>query len=123
MKIRPVLVLVLALAVTGPVFADLTGDVTALFNDFFGRLVAKHEALESLTMPGVEVRGIPGEEDLNQAAVILSFKKSGDQEAFIGALEAEGIPYGTFGEGEREGKLLLFSPDMMIFIMKDAIGL
>ena len=120
MKMRPVLILVLAVTVTGPAVADLTDDVTALFNDFLGRLAAKHEALESLTMPGVEVRGVPGEEDLSRAAVILSFKDTGDQEAFIEALEAEDVP---FGEGEREGKLLLFSPDMIIFVMKDAMGL
>ena len=92
MKIKRILTFVLALAVTGPVFADLTDDVTALFNDFFGRLTAKHAALESLAMPGVEVRGVPGEEDLNRAAVILSFKDTGEREAFIEALEAEGIP-------------------------------
>ena len=123
MKMRPVLILVLAVTVTGPAVADLTDDVTALFNDFLGRLAAKHEALESLTMPGVEVRGVPGEEDLSRAAVILSFKDTGDQEAFIEALEAEDVPFGAFGEGEREGKLLLFSPDMIIFVMKDAMGL
>jgi hypothetical protein len=123
MKTKPVLVLVLALAITGPAVADLTGDATALFNDFLGRLTAKHAALKSLAMPGVEVRGVPGEEDLNQAAFILSFKAVGERAAFIEALEAEGIPYGAFGEGEREGKLLLFSPDMIIFVMQEAIGL
>jgi hypothetical protein len=114
---------VCVLFAAGTVFADFNDDVTAFFNDFLGRLAAKHTALESLVMPGVEVRGIPGEEDINQSAVILTFKDAGDQEAFAKALEAETVPYGTFGEGERKGKLLLFSPDMMVFVMRDAIGL
>ena len=123
MKIKRVIILVLVVTAAGAVFADITDDVTAVFIDFLGRLTAKHAALESLAMPGLEVRGVPWEEDLNRAAVILSFKDTGEREAFIEALRAEDVPFGTFGEGEQEGKLLLFSPDMMIFVMRDAIGL
>jgi hypothetical protein len=110
------LVLVLALTAAGAAFADLAGEVTPVFNDFLGRLAAKHESLESLAMPGMEVLG----EDGNQTAVFLRFENLLEQEAFAAALEAENIPYGSFGEA---GDILLFSIDMMSFIMRDAMGL
>jgi hypothetical protein len=121
MKIKRILAFVLALAAAGTVFADFNDDVTSVLNDFLGRLTAKHEALESLAMPGVEVRDPSGAELTTQAVVILTFEKAGDQEAFTAALKAEEVPYGTFGEGE--GNITLFCIDMMIFVMQDVIGL
>ncbi|MDR2111339.1 MAG: hypothetical protein LBP32_08545 [Spirochaetaceae bacterium] len=120
MKIRPVLVLVLALAAAGIVAADLTGDVTGIFNDFLSRLTSKHKSLENLAMPGLEVRAPPEEEDPMRAVILLTFKNPREKEVLTAALEAENISYGSFPDDER---LLLFSADMMIFIMQDAIGL
>jgi hypothetical protein len=121
MNIRRVLGLVLVFAAAGTVFADMTDDVGNIFNDFLGRLTAKHERLESLTMPGLEVRAPPDVEELTSTAVILRFENAGDREAFSAALEAESIPYASFPNEERE--LLLFTVDMIMFVMKDAIGL
>jgi hypothetical protein len=117
MQPKRILVLVLALAAAGAVFADITEDVTSVFNDFLGRLSAKHEALENLAMPGMETRG----DFITQAAVTLSFENPGEAKTFITALEAENIPFGSF-PGEA-GKVLLISIDMMIFVMQEAIGL
>jgi hypothetical protein len=121
MKTKRVFVLVLTLAAAGIVFADMTGDVTAVFNDFLGRLIARHTNLENLAMPGVEVRTPPETEEITQTAVILRFGSAGDQEAFSGALKAENIPYASFPNDDRE--LLLFTIDMLVFIMQDAIGI
>jgi hypothetical protein len=117
----PVLVLVFGLCLAGTAFADLTDDVIAVFGDFLGRLTAKHGALESLAMPGMEVRGIPGDEDIMQTVIILTFADAGEPEVFRSALEAESIPLVTFPDDKQ--KLLLFSVDMLTFIMKDAMGL
>jgi hypothetical protein len=121
MKMKPMLILVLALAAAGTVFGDITEKVMPLFNDFLGWLTAKHEALESLAMPGIEVRGPPGEEDMTKAAVILTFEDPGDAGTFATALRAENIPFGTFPE--RAGTIILFSIDIISFVMQDAIGL
>jgi hypothetical protein len=121
MKMKSMLVLVLGLVTAGAVFGDITENVMPLFNDFLGRLTAKHEALESLAMPGIEVRGPPGEEDMTQAVVILTFEHPDDAETFVTALSAESIPFGTFPE--RAGAILLFSIDMIPFVMRDAMGL
>jgi hypothetical protein len=120
MKTRAILILVMVLAVTGGIFADLADDVMSIFNDFLGRLTARQAALETLPMPDIEVRGVTGAEDINQSAVILSFESLNDAETFAAALQAENIPYGSFGESF---DILLFSIDMMIFVMQDAIGL
>jgi hypothetical protein len=73
-------------------------------------------------MPAVEVRAPPEMEELiTSTAVILRFGNAGDQEAFSAALETESIPYASFPNEERE--LLLFTVDMMVFIMGNAIGL
>jgi hypothetical protein len=75
-----------------------------------------------MAMPGTEVRGPPEmEEFVTQAVVILTFENPGDRETFAAALEAENIPYGFFPDDDR--RLLIFSVDMMIFVMQDAIGL
>jgi hypothetical protein len=115
MKMRSVLVLVLSLAAAGTVFGDITEEVMPLFNNFLGRLTAKHEALESLAMPGIEVRGAPGKEDITQTVVILTFKNPDDAEIFVTALRAENVPFGSFPE--RAGTILLFSIDMIPFVM------
>jgi hypothetical protein len=122
-KCVPALALVLGLCLAaGTVFADTDADVTGIFNDFLGRLAAKHAELESLAMPGLEVRAPPEtEESIASTAVILRFKSAEDREAFIAALEAESIPYASFPNDE--GSLLLFTIDMMVFVMQDAIGL
>jgi hypothetical protein len=117
MKIKRILTFVLALAITGPAVADLTGDVTGVFNDFLGRLTAKHEALEDLAIPVVEISG----EFVAAAAVILTFERPAEQKTFAAALEAEDIPYVSFPDDEK--KVLLISVDMMIFVMQEAIGL
>jgi hypothetical protein len=115
-------VLVFGLCLAGNVAADVTGDVEGIFNDFLGRLTAKHTALESLSMPGLEVRAPPEtEESVASTAVILRFKNAEDREAFIAALEAENIPFASFPDDDRS--LLLFTIDMMVFVMQDAIGL
>jgi hypothetical protein len=122
MNIKRILVLVLALVAAGTVFADPADDVAGIFNDFLGRLTVKHKDLESMAMPDLEVRAPPETEDLiTQSAVILRFKNAGDREAVGTALEAENIPYAFFPDKERE--LLLFTIDMMIFAMGDAMGL
>jgi hypothetical protein len=114
------LVLALALMTAGVVWADLNDDdVLNLFNNFLGRLVVKHEVLGGLAMPGTEIRSPPEAEELTEAVVILSFEKPGDQELFVEALRAENIPFGFFPDG----RLLLFSVDMIVFVMRDAIGL
>ena len=114
------LALVLAFTAAGSTWADQNDDVLGIFNDFFGWLTAKHEVLESLAMPAAEVRGPPGTEDLvTQAVVILNFKKAEDQNLFVEALRAENVPFGSFPDG----RLFLFSVDLMIFVMQDAIGL
>jgi hypothetical protein len=82
---------------------------------------AKHEALESLAVPGIEVRGVPGDEGITQTVVILTFENPDDAETFVTALRAENIPCGSFPE--QAGTILLFSIDMITFVMKDAIGL
>jgi hypothetical protein len=117
----PALILVFSLGLAGAAFADMTDDVIAVFHDFQGRLRAKHGALEGLAKPGMEVRGVPGSEDLMQTVIILTFDSAGEQEVFKAALEAENIPLVTFPEEKQ--KLLLFAVDMLTFIMKDAIGL
>jgi hypothetical protein len=113
------LVPVLALMAAGVVCADLNDNVLAVFNDFLGRLTAKHTDLGGLAMPATEVRSPEGAEDITQAAVILSFEQAGDQELFVEALRAENIPFGSFDDGG----ILLFSIDMIIFVMQNAIGL
>jgi hypothetical protein len=117
MKMRPVLILVLAIAVTGPAVADLTGDVTGVLHDFLGRLIEKHQELEGLAISSVEIRG----EFVTAAALTLTFERPEEQKAFAAALEAEDVPYVTFPGDEK--KVLLISVDMMIFVMGDAIGL
>jgi Ser/Thr protein kinase RdoA (MazF antagonist) len=117
MKIKRIPIFVLVLCLGGNAFADMTDDVTAVFGDFLGRLTAKHKALESLSMPGMEIRG----EFVTQAAVTLTFENSAEAKVFIKALEAENIPYVSFPEEEK--KVLLISVDMMIFVMQEAIGL
>jgi hypothetical protein len=115
-------IVVLGMVITGPLAADMTEDVTDVFNDFLGRLTAKHEALESLAMPALEVRAPPGaEEAITTSAVILRFESVADREVFSAALEVESISYVSFPDKERE--LLLFTVDMMIFVMQDVIGL
>jgi hypothetical protein len=123
MKIRciPVFAFALSLCLGGSAFADITGNVETYFNDFLGRLAAKHQALESLAMPGREVRGVPGNDDPMQAVIILGFESAGERETFQAALEAENIPLVTFPGEDRQ--LLLFTVDMAAFIMRDAIGL
>ncbi|MDR2143043.1 MAG: hypothetical protein LBP29_01580 [Treponema sp.] len=116
-----ILAVILLFAAAGTVSADFDDDVIALFNDFLGRLTAKHETLKNLAMPGTEVRGIPGEESLTQAVILLRFESLQDTDVFVAALEAENIPYGSFPDDDR--KILLFSEDMIRFVMKDAIGL
>jgi hypothetical protein len=61
-------------------------------------------------MPDIEVRGVPGEEDVNQSAVILRFESLSDAETFTAALQAETIPYGSFGESLN---ILLFTMEML----------
>jgi hypothetical protein len=117
-----VLSLVFGLCLAGNAAADVTGDVTGIFNDFLGRLTAKHTALESLAMPGLEVRApLETEESVASTAVILRFKNAEGRGAFVAALEAENIPFASFPDDERS--LLLFTIDMMVFVMQDAIGL
>jgi hypothetical protein len=58
---------------------------------------------------------------MTQAVVILTFENPDDAETFVTALEAESIPYGSFPE--KAGSILLFSVDMITFVMWDAIGL
>jgi hypothetical protein len=117
MKTKPMLVLVLALALAGTAAADITEEVTSVFNDFLGRLTAKHEALADLAPPLIEIRG----ELITAAAVILTFRNPGEAETFAAALEAEDIPYVSFSE--ETDSIGLISVDMMIFVMEDAIGL
>ena len=117
MKIKRILTFVLALAVTGPVVADLTGDVTGVLHDFLGRLIEKHRELEGLAISSVEIRG----EFVTAAALTLTFERPEEQKAFAAALEAEDIPYVSFPGDET--KVLLISVDMMIFVMQEAIGL
>jgi hypothetical protein len=113
--------LVLCFIAAGSVFADLNEDVLAVFNDFLGRLVAKHDDLGAMAMPGIEVRAAPGEEDIARTIVVLTFKTAGEQQVFCEALKTESIPFGTFPNDEQ--KVVLFSADMIPFILKDAIGL
>jgi hypothetical protein len=122
MKRYRILVLAMGLCLAaGSAFADLNGDMEAYFNDFLGRLTARHPALETLTMPDKEVRGLPGSEDPMEAVIILTFAGAGEQEVFKAALEVENIPLATFPGEDR--KILLFGIDMATFIMQDAIGL
>jgi hypothetical protein len=117
MKTKPMLVLVLALALAGTAAADITEEVSSVFNDFFGRFTAKHEALANLAPPLIEIHG----DFITQAAVILTFRNPGEAETFAAALEAEDIPYGFFSE--ETDSIVLISMDMMIFVMQDVIGL
>jgi hypothetical protein len=120
MKVRRILAFVLAIVVAGMVFADFTEDVTALFTDFLERLAAKHEELEGIDMSVMQITD-DGVEDINWAAVILTFENPVEAKMFSAALEAEDIPCFSFPEEEK--KVLLISVDMMVFVMQDAIGL
>jgi hypothetical protein len=120
-KCIPALAFCLCLAAAGAAVADITVDLEAYFNDFLGRLAARHPSLESLSMPEREVRGTPGSDDPMRAAIILTFASAEERGAFQSALSAEDIPFATFPEKERD--ILLFGVDMASFIMMDAIGL
>jgi hypothetical protein len=109
------------------VFAETEADVTGIFNGFLGRLTAKHTELESLAVPGLEVRAPPEtktEDIVTSTIVILRFESLEDREVFIAALMAENIPFASFPDDEHEWELLiLFTVDMMIFVMEDALRL
>jgi hypothetical protein len=121
MKRKRFALIVLFLSAAGNLCADLTSDMEAYFNDFLGRLTAKHPALETLAMPEREVRGPPDGEDPMTAAIILTFASAEEREVFHAALRAEDIPLFTFPKDDR--KIMLFGIDMMSFIMMDAMGL
>ena len=71
----------------------------------------------------VRERWVSSELDYDDEAVyVLLFEPQAGFDIFIEALKAESIPYGTIPDREKH-TLVLFYSDLLVFIMKAAIGL
>lgn len=118
-KTIPVLLCSLLTALTVIPILPADDGFDRTFSVFLAGLVKRHDKLETLTMPNIEIHTVPGVDD--EAVYILSFIKPADTKTFIAALGEEDVPYGTFPGNERQ--LMLFYQDIMKFIWMDILGL
>ena len=115
---RITVILLLASILSVPaLFAEVPENA---FPMFLFMLAGRHETINSLPMPDVETRTAPGFED--EAVYLVRFPMYENAKTFIEALKEEGIPYGYMGS-EEDFTIVLFYSDMIVFIMKAAIGL
>ena len=91
-----------------------------VFPMFLFILVQRNEAVSDLAMPQVETRTADGFD--NEAVYLVTFQTQIDFETFIEALKKEEIPYGTIDSRE-DWNIILFYSDLLVFLMKAAIGL
>jgi hypothetical protein len=90
-----------------------------VFPLFLAKLAEWHEEIGTLAMPDVEIFTAPGFED--EAVYMASFKTTEDARVFLNALKNEDIPDLTFPNDEL--RIGLFHTDLLVFLMKAAIGL
>jgi hypothetical protein len=115
-KLISILLLVILIpAVT--LSAQVSYDEVFLF--FLLMMSERHEEIKNINMPDMEIHTTDDFED--EAVFELNFKKTEDLDCFIAALKEEDIPYGTFPGNNL--RLILFNSDLLIFLMKTAIGL
>jgi hypothetical protein len=90
-----------------------------VFPLFLAKLAQRHEDVKTLAMPNVEALTAPGFED--EAVYMAAFKTPQDARIFLSAIRKENIPTLTFPNDEL--RIGLFHSDLLIFLMKAAIGL
>jgi len=113
------IMLILPLAVLLAVPALCAEEIPDVFPPFLSKLTERHEELKTLAMPDVEILTAPGFE--GEAVYMVYFKTPEDEQRFYAVLTEENIPCLTFpNDGKRIG---LFHTDLILFLMKAAIGL
>jgi hypothetical protein len=113
---RKLLILLLAILLAAP--ALFSEELPNVFPLFLSKLIERHEELKTIAMPDVEVLTAPGFED--EAVYMAYFKTPEDRQLFYSALQEENIPYLIPDDDKRIG---LFHTDLLVFLMKAAIGL
>jgi len=120
MKFKKAKTILLGLLITINAAPFLSADdKDKVFTVFLTGLTRRHEALNTLAMPKVEVHTAEGFED--EAVYIITFKTPDNAQTFITALKAENIFFGTFPQ--KENQVMLFYTDMIRFLFMDVIGL
>ena len=110
--------ILLSATLTAPaLFAEVPENA---FDIFLFVLAERHEEIHNLRMPEVETRTAPGFE--NEAVYLVTFQRQQDYETFIETLKAESIPYG-FMDSREDYLIVLFYSDLLVFLMRAAIGL
>jgi hypothetical protein len=90
-----------------------------VFPVFLAKLAQRHEDIKTIAMPDVEALTAPGFED--EALYIAIFKTPQDAGIFLNALTKEDTPNLTFPNDKL--RIGLFHSDLLVFLMKAAIGL
>jgi len=90
-----------------------------VFPFFLVKLTERHEELKSVAMPDVEMQTVPDFE--GEALYMAVFKTSENARLFLAVLEKEDIACLTFPNDDK--KIGLFHTDLLVFLMKAAIGL
>ncbi|MDR0472975.1 MAG: hypothetical protein LBH43_04835 [Treponema sp.] len=86
---------------------------------FLAKLAQRHEDIKTIAMPDVEALTAPGFED--EALYIVVFKTPQDAGIFLNVLTKEDTPNPTFPNDKL--RIGLFHSDLLVFLMKAAIGL
>ncbi|MDR2922067.1 MAG: hypothetical protein LBU85_01850 [Treponema sp.] len=90
-----------------------------VFPLFLSKLVERHEELKNTAMPDVEILTASGFE--GEAVYMVNFKTPEDGRLFYAALKKEELPCLAFPNDDK--KIGLFHSDLLVFLMKAAIGL
>jgi hypothetical protein len=90
-----------------------------VFPVFLTKLAQRHEDIKTITILDVEAHTAPGFED--EALYMAVFKTPQDAGIFLNALTKEDTPNLTFPNDKL--RIGLFHSDLLVFIMKAAIGL
>jgi len=113
------LILVFFLLTAVGAFAQTAQEIQNVFPLFLAKLTERNAELKSLAMPDVEILTAPGFE--GEAVYLANFKTPEDGQIFYAALEKEDIPCLTFPNDDKQ--IGLFHTDLLVFLMKAAIGL
>jgi len=116
MNKKAIIFLTLIISASAALSAEELPDVFPLF---LAKLTERHEELKEIAMPNVETLTAPGFE--GEAVYMAYFKTDEDGQCFYNALQEEKIICLTFpNDGKKIG---LFHTDLLLFLMKTAIGL